>query len=104
MGNLLKGYVILKLLPFSHCGFTSRILVFLNLLFGLQLGTYNPIANKDGTKEITVNTERMHYWLASGAQPSDRVAWMLGMLGVLPKAPVRQSTKYLVPKSLQKKA
>lgn len=48
----------------------------------LQVGTYNPIANKvDGIKEITANSERVHYWLSCGAQPTDRVAWIFGLVG-----------------------
>ena len=35
----------------------------------------------DGIKEITANSERAIYWLSTGAQPSDRVAWLFGMIG-----------------------
>lgn len=38
----------------------------------LQLGTYNPIPSRDGFKEVRLNTERIKYWIAVGAQPSDR--------------------------------
>jgi len=41
--------------------------------------------------------------VANGAQPSERVAWLLGGMGILPPPSTRQSTKYLIPKSLQKK-
>ncbi|EEC50278.1 predicted protein [Phaeodactylum tricornutum CCAP 1055/1] len=51
------------------------------------VGTYNPIANKHGVKEIRLKTDRLKYWLSVGAQPSDRVAWILGKFGVLPPAP-----------------
>lgn len=43
---------------------------FLDLAF--QLGTYNPIADKDGIKEVRLKTERIGYWLSVGAQPSER--------------------------------
>ena len=66
-----------------------------------QLGTYNPLPGKDGIKEITANSERVKYWVSVGAQPSDRVAWLMGQVGVLPKPPTRNGTKYLVPRSLQ---
>jgi small subunit ribosomal protein S16 len=68
-----------------------------------QVGTYNPIANKDNIKEITANTERVRYWLSCGAQPSDRVAWLFGRIGLLPAAPVRQSVQEAVPKMLRAK-
>jgi small subunit ribosomal protein S16 len=67
------------------------------------VGTYNPLPFADGVKEITANSERVRYWLSVGAQPSDRVAWLMGKVGLLPPAPIRQSTKYLTPKSLQEK-
>ena len=57
--------------------------------FCLQLGTYNPIANPAGIKEVRLNTDRIKYWLSVGAQPSDRVAWLLGKADVLPMPPRR---------------
>ncbi|KAG7344167.1 30S ribosomal protein S16 [Nitzschia inconspicua] len=51
------------------------------------VGTYNPIANKHGMKEIRLKEDRLKYWLAVGAQPTDRVAWILGKFGILPPPP-----------------
>lgn len=45
----------------------------------------------------------MRYWLAVGAQPSDRVAWLLGRIGILPTAPMRQFVQSAVPKYLREK-
>lgn len=53
------------------------------------VGTYNPIANKDGMKEIRMKEDRLKYWLGVGAQPTDRVAWILGKFGILPPPPRR---------------
>lgn len=66
------------------------------------MGTYNPLPNKDNIKEIAVNVERVHYWLANGAQPSDRVAWLFGKLGVLPPAPKRDFGKTAIPKEIRR--
>lgn len=53
-----------------------------NLIRIRQIGTYNPVPSKqDGIKEITANSERVAYWLSVGAQPSDRVAWIFGIIG-----------------------
>lgn len=41
-----------------------------------ELGWYNPI-EKDATKQIVLNEERVKYWLSVGAQPSDTVRDML---------------------------
>lgn len=51
------------------------------------VGTYNPLANKEGMKEIRIKEDRLKYWLAVGAQPSDRMAWILGKFGILPPSP-----------------
>jgi small subunit ribosomal protein S16 len=66
------------------------------------LGTYNPIAFKDQTKEFTANTERVKYWLSVGAQPSDRVAWLFAQVGILPDAPITKSKSLSLPKAVIK--
>ena len=68
------------------------------------LGTYNPIPCKDGVKEICANSERIKYWMSVGAQPSDRVQWLCAKVDILPPPPTRNTVKYEIPKSLQKKA
>jgi small subunit ribosomal protein S16 len=40
------------------------------------LGVYDPV-HPDVTKQITLNEERVKYWLSVGAQPSDTVRDML---------------------------
>ena len=67
------------------------------------LGTYNPIANRDGVKEIRLKTDRLKYWLSVGAQPSDRVSWILGKFGILPPPPKKFSPQNMVPKSEREK-
>lgn len=47
-----------------------------------KLGTYNPLLKADDEKKITLNKERVEYWLSVGAIPSDRVANFLISLGV----------------------
>ncbi|GAX21108.1 small subunit ribosomal protein S16 [Fistulifera solaris] len=67
------------------------------------VGTYNPIANRDGVKEIRLKTDRLKYWLSVGAQPSDRVSWILGKFGILPPPPKKFSPQKMVPKSEREK-
>ena len=50
-----------------------------------KLGTYNPLLRKDDEKRVTMNIERIKYWLALGAKPSDRVQRMLETNELLPK-------------------
>ncbi len=70
----------------------------------MKIGTYNPIASKDGIKEITADSERVKYWLSVGAQLSDKVAWIFGKVGLIPAPPIRNSTNYTSPKSMKKKS
>ena len=62
------------------------------------IGTYNPIANRSGIKEIRLKADRIRYWISVGAQPSERVAWILGKFGILPPPPQRFSVQRMVPK------
>jgi small subunit ribosomal protein S16 len=62
------------------------------------VGTYNPVATKEGIKEIRLKTDRVKYWLSVGAQPSDRVAWILGKFGVLPPKPNGYNPQRMIPR------
>lgn len=42
-----------------------------------RIGFFNPIA-AGGEIKLSVDQERVKYWVAKGAQPSDRVAGLLG--------------------------
>ena len=55
--------------------------------------TASRVERQDGNKHLSLNIERVKYWMANGAQPSDRVAWLLGRAGVLPMPPQRRSFK-----------
>ena len=66
------------------------------------IGTYNPIANKDGAKEIRLKTDRIKYWVSVGGQPSDRVAWILGKFGILPPPPKRFNPMKMIPRKERK--
>ncbi|XP_072166911.1 small ribosomal subunit protein bS16m-like [Diadema setosum] len=52
-----------------------------------QLGTYDPMPNNHNEKLISLNVERIKFWLASGAQPSTPVSHLLGLSGLLPVHP-----------------
>mmetsp|Transcript_45537 Transcript_45537/g.96817 ORF Transcript_45537/g.96817 Transcript_45537/m.96817 type:complete len:106 (+) Transcript_45537:105-422(+) len=67
------------------------------------VGTYNPIATREGIKEIRLKADRIRYWISVGAQPSDRVAWILGKFGILPPPPQRFSVQKMIPKKDRKK-
>ena len=50
-----------------------------------RLGTYNPLLPKDNEQRITMNVERVQYWLGQGAEPTDRVSRMLENASVIAK-------------------
>lgn len=54
-----------------------------------QVGYYNPVPEKDGNKHIGLHIDRIKYWLSVGAQPSEKVAWLLGRAGIIPNPPSR---------------
>lgn len=49
-----------------------------------ELGQYDPM-NKDESKQVNFNAERIQYWLSVGAQPSETVANLLKRAGIDPK-------------------
>lgn len=57
------------------------------------VGTFDPLPQRDGNKHLSLNLERIKYWISVGAQPSERVAKLLGQAGILPKAPLRGPTQ-----------
>ncbi|KAJ8029466.1 28S ribosomal protein S16, mitochondrial [Holothuria leucospilota] len=52
-----------------------------------QLGTYDPMPNNHNEKLVSLNIERIKFWLASGAQMSKSVSMLLGLSGFLPVHP-----------------
>ncbi|KAF9110604.1 37S ribosomal protein S16, mitochondrial [Mortierella sp. AM989] len=52
-----------------------------------QLGTFNPIPDKEGVKAVTLNFERTKYWIGVGAKPSDSVARILAKADIIPPQP-----------------
>jgi len=47
-----------------------------------QLGWFDPIASED--KQLSINVERVDYWLSVGAQPSRTVSTLLKRVGCDP--------------------
>ena len=47
-----------------------------------RLGTYNPMKQKNDPERISLNIERIKYWLSVGAKPTDRVTKFLANEGL----------------------
>mmetsp|Transcript_12792 Transcript_12792/g.34419 ORF Transcript_12792/g.34419 Transcript_12792/m.34419 type:complete len:148 (+) Transcript_12792:57-500(+) len=62
------------------------------------LGMYRPIPEgkedvEGKVKRIEMNMKRIRYWLAVGAQPSEIVAKLLGLAGMLPMPPPKDTNR-----------
>ncbi|MGB1077130.1 MAG: 30S ribosomal protein S16 [Bdellovibrionales bacterium] len=64
-----------------------------------KLGTYNPLLAKDDERRVTLNNERITYWLGEGAKPSERVGKFLGKAGIIDMPANRQSIQKAQPKA-----
>jgi small subunit ribosomal protein S16 len=47
-----------------------------------KLGHYDPI-EKDASKQLILNKERIEYWISTGAVPSDTVAELIARIGII---------------------
>jgi small subunit ribosomal protein S16 len=52
-----------------------------------KVGSYDPMLPKDSENRVTLNVERIQYWLDSGAKPTDRVLRFLDAAGLLKREP-----------------
>jgi len=63
-----------------------------------NIGTYNPMLQKDNPERVKLDVEKAKEWIAKGAQPSDRVTLFLSNLGVVEKPIITEKTKKHLPK------
>ncbi|MBT5432047.1 MAG: 30S ribosomal protein S16 [Alphaproteobacteria bacterium] len=49
-----------------------------------RIGLYQPMLPADHPERLTMNVDRIKYWLSQGAQPTDRVAVFLGNAEIIP--------------------
>ena len=64
-----------------------------------KLGAYNPMLPKDSDKRVTLNEERIKYWLSVGAKPTDRVARFLGQAKITEMPAQRNNPQKAKPKA-----
>lgn len=63
-----------------------------------RVGTYNPMLTQDHPERVTLNEERLRYWLGVGATPSDRVARFCAAAGLIELPPRAEQSKQPIPK------
>jgi small subunit ribosomal protein S16 len=64
-----------------------------------RIGSYNPMVAQDHPDRLKLDQERAKYWLAVGAQPTDRVARFLAKEGLMAERPRPEQTKQSHPKA-----
>ncbi len=63
-----------------------------------RLGTYNPMLPKDDENRVSLNGERIQYWIGNGAKATDRVARLMASAG-LGEKPVSNNPEKAKPKA-----
>ena len=62
-----------------------------------RVGTYNPMVPKDHEQRLTLNGERISFWISKGAQPTERVHKMLASAGLMGAPVLRDQPKKSAP-------
>ena len=62
-----------------------------------RVGTYNPMVPKDHEQRLTLNGERISFWMGKGAQPTERVHKMLASAGLMMAPVLRDQPKKSAP-------
>ena len=69
-----------------------------------KVGFFNPLLPKDKKERVGLEAERIKYWLGQGAQPTTRVARILGENELMPMPANGNNPQKAVPKKERKKA
>ena len=68
-----------------------------------KVGFFNPLLPKEKKERIGLEAERIKYWLGQGAQPTTRVARILGENELMPMPANGNNSRKAVPKKERKK-
>ena len=69
-----------------------------------KVGFFNPLLPKEKKERIGLEAERIKYWLGQGAQPTYRVARILGENELMPMPANKNNPQKAIPKKDRKKA
>lgn len=68
-----------------------------------KVGFFNPLLPKDKKERVGLEAERIKYWLSEGAQPTTRVARILGENNIIPMPANGNNPNKAIPKKERKK-
>ena len=69
-----------------------------------RIGTFDPLKAKDDATRIVLDVEKAKDWMSKGAQPTDRVARLLDIMGVLKRDARNNPQKSQPKKKAQERA
>ncbi len=58
-----------------------------------RVGHYNPMVPKEHENRLSVNSDRVKFWMNKGAQPTDRVHKLLALAEILKAPEIREQPK-----------
>ena len=58
-----------------------------------RVGHYNPMVPKEHENRLSVNSDRVKFWMNKGAQPTDRVHKLLALADILKAPEIRERPK-----------
>lgn len=67
-------------------------------LFLEKLGTFNPLLPQEHQERVRLVEDRIKHWLSVGAQPTDRVAKLLGQAKIIAMPAIRETPNKSQPK------
>jgi len=68
-----------------------------------KVGFFNPLLPKEKKERVGLEAERIKYWLGQGAQPTTRVARILGEIELMPMPTNGNNPQKAIPKKDRKK-
>ena len=68
-----------------------------------KVGFFNPLLPKDKKERVGLEAERIKYWVGQGAQPTARVARILGENNIIPMPANANNPNKAIPKKERKK-
>jgi len=63
-----------------------------------KVGFFNPLLPKDKKDRLSLDLDRIKFWLSQGAQPSERIARFLGEANIIPMPKQRNNPIKALPK------
>lgn len=106
--NFIKGPMVIRLMPINSCSNRKffRIAVTrkncdLSDGFIEDLGSYDPLPNKENNILIALNVERIKYYISRSARINEKASEILGLAGLLPVHPTSFLEAYRNRKKLE---